>query len=114
MSGIDLEYLEPLLAFRWKASGESFAIRTVVVNHELLLHPSKPLSICSIKGLVLPCFNLSSAVVVTQEDDVDDEEPARQALAFKFLYEAVKGACFQSVFTRPPCVAQSSAFHKLE
>ncbi|MFS7985568.1 hypothetical protein Hanom_Chr11g00999931 [Helianthus anomalus] len=35
------------------------------------------------------------------------------ALALNFRYEAVKGALVQSVFTRPPWVAQSSAFHKL-
>lgn len=44
----------------------------------------------------------------------DDEPGARtQALALKFLKEAVKGAFDQSVFTRPPMVAQSSAFHRL-
>ena len=37
-----------------------------------------------------------------------------QALALKFLYDAVNGALHQSVLTRPPWVAQSSAFHRLE
>ena len=33
---------------------------------------------------------------------------------FEFLKEAVNGASLQSVLTRPPLVAQSSAFHRLE
>jgi hypothetical protein len=37
-----------------------------------------------------------------------------EASALKFLYDAVNGAFVQSVFTMPPLVAQSSAFHKLE
>ena len=46
-----------------------------------------------------------------QEEAPEDQT---QALALKFLYEAVKGAWLQSVFTKPPLVAQSSAFHRLE
>lgn len=36
-----------------------------------------------------------------------------QAVAVKFLKAAVKGSLVQSVFTRPPLVAQSSAFQRL-
>ena len=50
-------------------------------------------------------------VLELQEDDPEDHT---QALALKFLYEAVKGAWPQSVFTSPPLVAQSSAFQRLE
>ena len=46
-----------------------------------------------------------------QEDDPEDH---KHALALKFLYDAVKGACVQSVFTSPPLVAESSAFQRLE
>ncbi|RYR30295.1 hypothetical protein Ahy_A01g001490 isoform E [Arachis hypogaea] len=50
------------------------------------------------------------------EPEPQDEAPLdhMQASALKFLYEAVNGAFVQSVFTSPPLVAQSSAFHKLE
>ena len=44
----------------------------------------------------------------------DVPEVQTQAFALKFLYEAVKGACVQSVLTSPPLVAQSSAFQRLE
>lgn len=45
----------------------------------------------------------------------DDLPPdPTQALALKFLYDAVNGAFDESVFTLPPCVAQSSAFQRLE
>lgn len=47
--------------------------------------------------------------------EVEPEDRQMQALsALKFLYEAVKGAWDQSVLTRPPLVAQSSAFQRLE
>nr|ACN33275.1 unknown [Zea mays] len=36
-----------------------------------------------------------------------------QASALKPRKEATKGALDQSALTRPPCVAQSSAFHRL-
>ncbi|BAS99289.1 Os06g0696450, partial [Oryza sativa Japonica Group] len=36
-----------------------------------------------------------------------------QASALKSRKEATKGALLQSALTRPPCVAQSSAFHRL-
>ena len=52
--------------------------------------------------------------MAVQDDDDDDDPEWTQALALKFLYDAVNGACVQSVFTSPPLVAQSSAFHKLE
>lgn len=52
--------LEPWsLAFNWEALGESFEVGAVVVNHELLLHPSKPIPACSIKRLSLPCTLLA-------------------------------------------------------
>lgn len=34
-----------------------------------------------------------------------------QPLISKFLYDAMNGECAQLVLIRPPCVAQSSAFH---
>ena len=45
-----------------------------------------------------------------------EEAPLVQthALALKFLYDAVNGALLQSVLTKPPLVAQSSAFQRLE
>lgn len=47
--------------------------------------------------------------------EVEPEDRHTQALSsLKFLYEAVKGAWVQSVLTRPPLVAQSSAFQRLE
>ena len=52
--------------------------------------------------------------MAVQDDDDDDDPEWTQALALKFLYDAVNGACVQSVFTSPPLVAQSSAFHRLE
>lgn len=47
---------------------------------------------------------------------LQEEAPAdhTQALALKFLKEAVKGACVQSVLISPPLVAQSSAFQRLK
>ncbi|KAK7822004.1 putative xyloglucan endotransglucosylase/hydrolase protein 23, partial [Quercus suber] len=48
------------------------------------------------------------------EPQEDAPEVQTQAFALKFLYEAVKGACVQSVLTSPPLVAQSSAFQRLE
>lgn len=39
-----------------------------------------------------------------QEDEPTDENQMH----------ALNGALLQSVFTRPPCVVQSSAFHRLE
>lgn len=39
---------------------------------------------------------------------------ASQPSIWKPLYEAMKGALDQSVFSSPPLVAQSSAFHRLE
>ena len=51
-----LASLEPWsLAFDWKALGKSFEVGAVVVNHEIVLHPSKPISACSVKRLSLPC-----------------------------------------------------------
>jgi len=51
-----------------------------------------------------------------EELDLQEEIPLdkTQPLALKFLKEAVNGAWLQSVFTSPPLVAQSSAFHRLE
>ncbi|CAI0543418.1 unnamed protein product [Linum tenue] len=37
-----------------------------------------------------------------------------QALALKLRYLAMKGAEFQSIFSKPPLVAQLSAFQRLE
>ena len=50
--------------------------------------------------------------VVEGQDDFPEDQT--HASALKFLYEAVNGAFDQSVFTRPPLVAQSSAFQRLE
>ena len=43
------------LAFSWKAFWEAFKIRAVVVDHELLLHPTKSFSACGINPLSFPC-----------------------------------------------------------
>ena len=54
--------------------------------------------------------------MLEDEFELQEETPLdqTQALALKFLKDAVKGAWFQSVLTRPPLVAQSSAFQRLE
>ena len=49
-----------------------------------------------------------------QDDDAEEDDQTQARSSLKLLYEAVKGAWVQSVLTRPPLVAQSSAFQRLE
>ena len=61
--------------------------------------------------------NSSESQALGEEAEFEQEEVPEdtvQALALKFLYEAVNGAWLQSVLTSPPLVAQSSAFQRLE
>ncbi|KAL8130070.1 hypothetical protein V2J09_019225 [Rumex salicifolius] len=51
-------------------------------------------------------------VEITALEPQDEDE--EQELILKSLKEAVNGALLQSAFTLPPCVAQSSAFQRLE
>ncbi|GER41768.1 methionine aminopeptidase 1B [Striga asiatica] len=75
-----------------------------------ILEISKNLALFYCTELKIDCENQELADEFCEQELVAPE----QANALKFVYEAVKGAWLQSVFTSPPLVAQSSAFQRLE